>query len=455
MQLEHALLQVVLDHSPEGIHMVDTAGTTKYYNKAAAAMDGLKAEEVLGRHVLEVFPSLDGGTSTLLMVARSGKPIISQQQVYTNVKGKEISTVNTTLPIFGQNGYLLGAVEVAQDISGIRRLTEQVIDLRRRLHSEDPAKKAGGAVYRFRDIIGESASLRAVLRKGAQAASNDSPVMVIGETGTGKELLVQSIHNESLRRQRPFIAQNCAALPEGLLDAILFGSVRGSFTGAQDRPGLFELASGGTLFLDELNAMPVQLQAKLLRVLEAGELRRLGDSRTRKVDVRIIAALSADPRHALRPDLYYRLSVVTLTMPPLRQRRSDIPLLWPHFLARYNGRLGTKVSGVTPAAAAMLQAWSWPGNVRELANCIESCLNFRSVGMIEPADLPEHFQQPPAGTGKLRAELERLEEEMIVEAMKAAANNISHAARQLGLPRQTLQRKLQKYEWHDTCIRNM
>ena len=453
MHLEHALLEVVLSHSNEGIHMVDTAGITRYYNRAAATMDGLEPEEVLGKHVLEVFPSLDKGTSTLLKVARTGKPIVDQQQVYTNFRGVEISSVNTTLPIFGQDGRLLGAVEVAQDISGTRKLAEQIIDLRRRLHSEDPATKGEqGARYHFSDIIGESRTLREVLTRGALAAHTESPVMVIGETGTGKELLVQSIHNASMRSHRPFIAQNCAALPESLLDAILFGSVKGSFTGAQDRPGLFELANGGTLFLDELNAMPFQLQAKLLRVLETGELRRLGDVRSRKVDVRIIVAMSADPRQSLRPDLFYRLNVVALELPPLRQRKEDIPLLCRHFIKRFNSRLGTRVQGVTPEAAKMLAAWQWPGNIRELSNCIESCLNFRSEGYIEPKDLPEHFHRPAEKL--LRPELERLEKNMIFQAMNRTGGNISKAAEILGIPRQTLQRKLGKYKWHDICNKN-
>lgn len=454
MQLEHALLEVVLSHSNEGIHMVDTSGITKYYNRTAATMDGLEPAEVLGKHVLEVFPSLDKGTSTLLKVARTGKPIVDQQQVYTNVKGVEISSVNTTLPIFGQEGGLLGAVEVARDISGVRKLAEQIIDLRRRLHSEDPAAKGEqGARYHFSDIIGESLVLQEVLARGALAAHNASPVMVVGETGTGKELLVQSIHNESMRRNRPFIAQNCAALPESLLDAILFGSVRGSFTGAQDRPGLFELANGGTLFLDELNAMPYQLQAKLLRALETGELRRLGDVRSRKVDVRIIVAMSAYPQQALRPDLFYRLNVVALELPPLRLRKADIPLLCKHFLNRFNSRLGTRVQGVTPQAEKMLAAWPWPGNIRELSNCIESCLNFRSEGFIEPADLPEHFHKPPAEK-LLRPELNRLEKDMIFMAMNRTEGNISKASDILGIPRQTLQRKLRKYKWHEICINN-
>lgn len=451
MELEHALLAVVLAQSNEGIHMVDTAGITKYYNTAAATMDGLDPEEVLGKHVLAVFPSLDKGTSTLLQVARSGRPIVDRQQSYTNVKGAGITTINTTLPIIGQTGALLGAVEIARDISGIRKLTEEIIDLRRRLQVEDPAAPAEGANYHFGDIIGENEALRRLIKKAALAAHSDSPLMVVGETGTGKELLVQSIHNESLRRSRPFVPQNCAALPDTLLDAILFGTVKGSFTGAGDRPGLFELANGGTLFLDELNAMPLHLQAKLLRVLEGGELRRLGDVRARRVDVRIIAAMSADPRQTLRGDLFYRLNVVALTLPPLRQRKEDIPLLCKHFIARHNQRFGTGVEGLTREAEKLLAGWHWPGNVRELGNCIEACLNFRSKGKIRPEDLPEEYTRPKEPE-KMRAELARREKTMVFNALAATEGNISRAADLLGIPRQTLQRRMKKYRWHETCI---
>lgn len=453
MDLEHALLALVLDQSNEGIHMVDTLGITKYYNTAAAAMDGLDSAEVLGKHVLAVFPSLDKGTSTLLQVARSGKPIVDQQQSYTNVKGAGITTINTTLPIFGQEGALLGAVEIARDISGIRKLTEEIIDLRRRLKVEDPAVPSEGANYHFSDIVGQNQALRQVISKAVHAAHSDSPLMVVGETGTGKELLVQSVHNESMRRARPFVPQNCAALPDTLLDAILFGTVRGSFTGAGDRPGLFELANGGTLFLDELNAMPLHLQAKLLRVLEGGELRRLGDVRSRRVDVRIIAAMSADPRKTLRGDLFYRLNVVALTLPPLRLRKDDIPLLCKHFIAQHNQRFGTRVEGLTKEAEKLLDGWHWPGNVRELGNCIEACLNFRSKGKIRAEDLPEEFtrsREPET----MRAELERKERTLVFNALAKTEGNISRAADLLGIPRQTLQRRIKKYRWHENCIRN-
>lgn len=451
MELDHAVLEVVLDHSNEGIHMVDREGITRYYNSAAAAMDGLDFRDVVGKHILDVFPSLNKDTSTLLQVARTGTPIIDQQQVYMNLRGVEISTINTTLPVFGQAGELVGAVEMARDISQVRKLAEQIMDLRRRLFAgASPANPGQAAVFHFDDIIGSSQGLRELLARAALAAHTNSPVMVIGETGTGKELLVQAIHNESLRRDKPFIPQNCAALPETLLDAILFGSVRGSFTGAQDRPGLFELAHGGTLFLDELNAMPRQLQAKLLRVLETGDLRRLGDTRSRRVDVRIIAAMSAEPRKVLRPDLYYRLNVVTLTLPPLRERRSDIPLLCKYFLDRLNQRLGTRVKGLTEEAAKYLEAWHWPGNIRELANLLEGILNYRSTGLVEVNDLPEYLRGGQPGQS-LRGQLAQYERELIIRAMEKSQANITRASEILQIPRQTLQRKLARVQWHKNC----
>lgn len=448
--MEASVLKVVLQHSNEGIHMVDVEGITRYYNDAAAAMDGMDVREVLGKHILDVFPSLTKDTSTLLKVARSGHPIVDQLQVYTNLKGAEIATINTTLPVFGQEGELLGAVEVARDISQLRKLSEQVVDLRRRLYGGgEPARAREAAIYHFDDIIGSSEPLKDLLARAVLAAHTDSPILVIGETGTGKELLVQAIHNESLRRGKPFVPQNCAALPESLLDAILFGSVRGSFTGAQDRPGLFELAHGGTLFLDELNAMPRQLQAKLLRVLESGELRRLGDTKSRRVDVRIIAAMSGDPQNYLRPDLFYRLNVVTLTLPPLRERKGDIPLLCRHFLHRFNKKLGTRVKGISEAAMEKLEAWNWPGNVRELSNLLEGILNFRSKGQVLVSDLPDYLFSAPALS--LRQQLEKYEREAIQQAMEQCGGNISSAALRLQIPRQTLQRKLHKYDWHKTC----
>lgn len=453
--LGQAVLGVILEQGDLGIHMVDAQGVTRIYNALAAEMDGIEPGLVLGRHLLENFPSLTGHTSTLLQVLRTAKPLLNQQQTYRNLYGKEITSINSTLPVIGQEGRMLGAVEISRDVTRLQQLSEQIIELRRRLYLPRATQPRGKELYSFADIIGASGRLQEVLARGAKAALTDSPIIVHGETGTGKELLVQAIHNAGPRRDKPFVAQNCAALPAGLLEGILFGSLRGSFTGAENRPGLFELADGGTLFLDELNAMDYSLQAKLLRALEDGEIRRLGELEPRRVDVRIIAVMGENPqlaveRGVLRRDLWYRLNVVNLGLPPLRERLEDLPLLVQHFISRLNLRLGTRVTGISASALERLLAWPWPGNIRELANLLEGIFNNLSEGVVSEADLPPHLTARPCPIG-LRAILAEKEEHYIHQALQAWAGNISAAAAALGLPRQTLQRKLKQYGWYKNC----
>jgi arginine utilization regulatory protein len=280
----------------------------------------------------------------------------------------------------------------------------------------------------------------------------------VGETGTGKELVVQSIHNASPRKHGPFVAQNCAAFPATLLESILFGTVKGSFTGAEDRPGLFELADGGTLFLDEINSMPLELQSKLLRVLQEGVLLRVGDTKLRKVDTRVIACTNVDPEEAvrkkeLRVDLYYRLNVVSLRVPPLRERKSDIPALTSHFINMYNRKLGRRVTHVSEETGMLFFAYSWPGNVRELQHAIEHAMNVTSGQVIELEHLPAHLRQlnnsgtdsesmVVKGEHSLPEILKNVEKRCLLEALQKSGGNISKAAVQLGIPRQTLQYRL-------------
>ncbi len=447
--ITHNLLEVIISQSDLAIHVVDRDGVTTIYNNAAEAMDGLSRQDVLHRHILQVFPSLNRDTSTLLRVLASGQPIYNQQQTYTNLHGKSIATVNTTLPITGQDGERVGAVEMARDVSTIKALSQQVINLSQRLQKHS-SEANDPSFYSFDQIVGRDAQLLAVVDKARKAARTSSPVLISGETGTGKEMIAQSIHGFSPRASHPFVAQNCAALPESLLEGLLFGSVRGSFTGAMDRPGLLELAHQGTLLLDEIGSLPPALQAKLLRVLEHEEVRRLGDTRVRKISFRLVAATAAEPRECLRPDLYYRLNVVSLHMPPLRQRIRDIPMLCAHFLSRQNREMGNSITGISHGAMDILQSYHWPGNVRELANLLESIGNYRESGNIVATDLPEHLR---AGREEfsLRNELQQLERKHILAAMEAAGNNISRAAQLLKLPRQTLQRKLKALGWHTNC----
>ncbi len=470
------LLRAILAAIDEGIHVVNMAGVTVFYNQAASRNDGLYPEEVSGRHLLEVFPSLTTETSTLLKVLHTGQPILNQQQTFANYKGRRVTTINSTYPIV-VNGELAGALEVSKDVTRVQELAERVLDLQAVLLQKRPHPGAlGQARYTLADLLGQEPRFRYVVEQASRAARGDAPVLVTGETGTGKELLVHAIHRESPRAAGPLIAQNCAALPEGLLEGILFGTAKGSFTGAEDRPGLFELADGGTLFLDELNSLPLGLQVKLLRVLQDGRVRRLGEARERAVNVRIMAACNEDPLRAveegrLRRDLFYRINVVCLELPPLRDRRTDIPLLCRHFLNKHRERLGSPAQGLAPAVAEFFAQHSWPGNVRELEHAVEGALALARGTEITMEDLPPSLLRgggrtaPPAvvasqigdasvaGTATERARaltlgeglrhgLSMAERAAILQALEQCDWKVARAARVLGLPRQTLQYRL-------------
>lgn len=465
------LLRAVLAAIDEGIHVVDPSGVTVFYNEAAGRNDGLRPDEVVGRHLLEVFPSLTAQTSTLLKVLHTRQPILNQQQTFANYKGRRVTTINATYPVT-VGGELVGALEVSKDVTRVHELAEMVVDLQAvLLHKRAGPGALGQARYTFADLVGEAPRFRQVLEQARRAAGGDAPVLVHGETGTGKELLIHAMHAESPRARGPLIAQNCAALPEGLLEGILFGTARGSFTGADDRPGLFELAAGGTLFLDEVNSLPHELQAKLLRVLQDGRVRRLGEARERAVNVRVMAASNEDPLRAvaagrLRRDLFYRLNVVYLELPPLRERREDIPLLYEHFLAKHRGRAGGGARRLAPPVADLFARHPWPGNVRELEHAIAGALALTRASEITLEDLPASVLRgagrppatpaaptpgpaapktppaaPPAGQS-LRDAMLDTERAAVQQAMEQCAWNVARAARLLGVPRQTLQYRL-------------
>ncbi|WP_268928812.1 sigma-54 interaction domain-containing protein [Microaerobacter geothermalis] len=472
VHLEPAVLKAILSSIDEGIHVVDRNGITIFYNHAAARFDGLEIEEVEGKYLLQVFPSLTSESSTLLKVIETGTPIYNQHQTYTNVKGKKIDTVNTTLPIY-IDGQLYGALEIAKDLTKVKELSEKLVDLQVQLIKPNLNRMKGrgkGARYEVTDILSADKRMKMIKHQILKVARTSSPVFVYGETGTGKELVVQSIHNASPRRNKPFVAQNCAALPAALLESILFGTVKGSYTGAENRMGLFELADGGTLFLDEINSMPVHLQAKLLRALQDGTIRRIGGSDNFPVDVRVIAAMNTSPQLALkdgtlRSDLYYRLHVVSIAIPPLRERRGDIPLLTEAFIDKFNQQFASSVKGVSKEVMDWMMTYDWPGNVRELEHLLEGAMNVVEGEWIDTEHIPNHFiergvssasDRPHLIHGRtsrewemneippLREALDQLEQQLINRAMKATEGNVKRAAEILQIPRQTLQYKLKK-----------
>lgn len=453
------ILHAILSTIDEGIHAVDAHGITIFYNRIASIHDGIEGDNILGKHLLKTFPSLTVETSTLLKVIQTGEPIYNQQQSYYNSRGALIDTVNTTLPIIIKNE-VVGAVEIAKDYTKVKQLSEKLIDLQAEAGTKErgstPLKSQNGAKYHTRDIITNNQVVMDLKEKVHKVASTTSPVLVYGETGTGKELFVQSIHHASVRKSNPFIAQNCAAIPATLLESVLFGTVKGSYTGAMDRPGLFELANGGTLFLDEINSMPLDIQAKFLRVLENGRVRRIGDTQEYDLDVRIIAAMNEPAEKCLREktlrqDLYYRLNVVQFHIPPLRERREDIELLINHFIKKFNFKFNRLVTGISDEALHILKGFSWPGNVRELEHAVESAMNIAEGDILKKEHFPAHIMAkdvhglPSALPLSLKETLEVKEMELINEALMQTNGNVLQAAKLLQIPRQTLQYKIEKF----------
>lgn len=447
----------ILDYLEEGVHIIDKNGIIIYYNIFAQGIDGIEREKVVNRHLLEIYPSLTEETSTLLTVIRTGEPIYKKEQTFLNYKGEKITTINSSIPITSK-GKILGALEISKDITTVREMSEKIVDLQNKLYnnkkekvSQNKAKES--AQFTLLDIVGENKEIMKLKSLALKAAESDVSVLVSGDTGTGKELFVHSIHNASPRKYKPFITQNCAALPANLLEGILFGTIKGGFTGAEDRPGLFELANNGTLFLDEINSMPLELQSKLLRVLQDGNIRRVGATNTIQVDVRIIAATNIPPEEAvekrqLRRDLYYRLNVVTFEIPPLKDRKDDIPILVKYFIDKFNLKFGKDVKEISRDVLNIFNNYEWDGNVRELEHLIEGIISINDMEIIEVKDLPYKFRQRKNNTNIYESSLAEIIEEtertIIREALKQTDNNITRTAELLKIPRQTLQYKIQK-----------
>lgn len=457
-----AVLSAASDVLGEAMHIVDADGTTIIYNEAMALLEKISVDDALGKPFRQVFSNIPEEESTLFQALTNRKEVRNKQQTYLNIYGKEITTINTTIPIIVDDN-VVAAMEVARDITDIKNMSDKLLSL------QDSAGQADGdetlevpriSHYHFEDIIGEDPSFMQAVERAKKATSNTASVFIFGETGTGKELFAQSIHFGGKRQHRPFLAQNCAAIPESLLEGILFGTEKGGFTGAVDRAGLFEQAHGGTLLLDEVSAMPYELQSKLLRVLQEKTIRRVGGDKDILVDVRIIATVNEDPqalieRGALRPDLYYRLNVIGITIPPLRERQADIPVLAEEFVKKYNEEYDKEVWMIADPALEKLKDYDYPGNVRELENVIMSAVSMADdehVITAEDIELSNSYREKPSPISdfenyelSLSEYLGEIEETVIRRYLTANGGNVTKAAKDLQMLRQNLQHKIKKY----------
>lgn len=441
-------LQAILNAVQEGIEVADANGVVKYVNPAFTRITGIPEERRVGQNILEASPN--GALARVLITQKSVTGL------RTKVGGAGVEVLSNASPIV-VDGRIEGGVVVFQPMTDILKLMEELQKsntLIENLYAR--IDQISGAKYNFDDLVGQSKLFRTTVEIAKKAAKSDSTVLITGESGTGKEIYAHAIHQNSHRRDKPFIKVNCAAIPESLLESEFFGYEKGAFTGAvRTKLGKVELANGGTLFLDEIGDMSLFLQAKLLRFLQEMEFERVGGTQTIRVNVRVVAATNRDLRAMVRngtfrEDLYYRLNVVELHIPPLRERREDIPPLVNHLIFKFNRKLGKKVRGVSPEAMQLLVEYDWPGNVRELENVLE-----RAMVVVEADELThKHLAQylrpldiPGTGPYIEVMPLDRMEQIMLKAALSRYGNTLEgkkKAAQALNISLATLYNKLKK-----------
>lgn len=436
---------------------------TIFYSKGCEKLEeGFKEEDVVGKTISMRYKSdevhrLDDKHSIILKVVKSGVPVENQHMTYYLENNRRMDVISNVYPIFFE-GDIIAAVSIFRDITQAKQLSDKVLQLQRTLYQSK--RKSNGTQFCFDNIIGSSECLLETIKIAQKVANNLSPVLIQGETGTGKELFAQSIHNLSPVSNGPFVAINCAAIPDTLLESALFGTSKGAFTGAVEKAGLFEEANNGTLFLDEINSMSMQLQSKLLRVLQTKTIMRVGSSKSITVNARVLSAINMDPRDAinknqLRNDIYYRLSAVILVIPPLRERKDCFDRLIDHFIKQNNGIMSKNVAGVTEEVMKVLKGYGWPGNIRELEHIIEHAMNLVEYNKkyLQLDDLPAYLKnKADAGIHRqefftvknLKNTLLDHERDIISARLQDNEGNISKTAKELNVSRQYLQYRIKR-----------
>ena len=430
--------RIILNNISDGVLTIDLEGRIQYVNRAMQDLLGYPEDELIGKRCENFVKSNICATEDcILKRSLAKKEKISNYETYVADKeGRRIPVnINTDL-LYDDSNNLIGIVEVFRDLSQIKELKERLTD-----------------VYQFDNIVTKDRRMKEILAILPSVAHSKSIVLIQGESGTGKELIAKAIHNNSARKDKPFIAVNCAAIPDTLIESELFGHVKGSFTGAhQDRIGRFELANHGTIFLDEIGDMSLSTQAKLLRVIQEEKFERVGGTKTISVDVHIIAATNKNLTRAVkegsfREDLFYRISVFPITLPPLRERKEDIQLLISYFIEKFNKEMGKSINNISPQAMKVLMNYYFPGNIRELRNIIEHAFVCSHGNTILPEHLPrelvfaeEHIEVTTEGSS-----LNKVEKEWILKVLEKSGWRYQEAARRLGISRTTLWRKLKAF----------
>lgn len=481
-----------LDRLPDAMYVCDIEGNLVYFNKAAERLDGYLLSEVKGESTYKLY-GLTETDSPLLKALATERPVVDEEFSYY-VNGKEIMQLCNSGPIY-EGGRLIGAYTIQRDMTQFKDMVERNISLQNALNRKMRDEPASGEDP-FSKIIGTSDKFRSCVSQARQAAKTNSSVLLIGNTGSGKEVFARAIHEGSARAKKPFLALNCAAIPESLIESILFGTTKGVYTGAVEKDGILAQADGGTVFLDEVNSMPLASQAKLLRVLEERKIMKLGSNKEVPIDIRLVSSTNEAPAEAIRnghmrEDLFYRLSVVQVLIPPLRDRKEDIPYLVDFFVDKYNKRFHKNVRGIDREVLSLFMEFQWSGNVRQLKACIESAMNFAEDGgwialkdlpvyIFEDAEVPEnryrqwlqrkgrssgyesdesHDSLPIVATREapiyekvssgeempLMDQIRSAERDEIIAVLRQTKGNITKAASLMGMSRQSLSYRMKKY----------
>lgn len=433
----------------DGVLVTNNKGIIEYYTNFRQDINNLEEKDAIGKHVLTVYPTLTEETSSVMRALKTGKSIFNEFQSLVSYKGQTINAINSTL-LVKHNEDIIGVVDVSRYVDDCYQRQDIVLSIK-----NNEQKKS---LYTVDDIITNSPALDSIKEKIKKVAQTDSTVLIYGETGTGKELVAQSIHTSSNRKSKRFVSQNCASIPSTLLESILFGTTKGSYTGAENRPGLFEIANGGTLFLDEINSMEISVQAKILKAIEEKKITRIGGIEAINTDVKIISAINEEPsvclkEKKLREDLFYRLSVVQLDLPSLRERRQDVNYLTKYFIDYFNNKMNRNIIDISEEVEDIFQKYNWPGNVRELRNIIEGAFNLTSSRIIQKKDLPEYIYKIPVNNCNfeidndisLNEAVQNYEKKLIINAIKKS-DKFTDAAKKLKITKQNLYYKMEKYE---------
>jgi two-component system response regulator HydG len=448
-------LNQVFDSMAEGVFTLDERGRISSWNPAMEHISGYGAEEVLGQpcaflNFNRCFGKICPTNTDECGIFKHGHTEVTECFL-RHKSGRDVPVIKNARVVRDEDGVTVGGVETVTDLTELNEARIKAEEALRRLNE----------IHQFHNIIGKSHAMQEVFAAIKASAASEAAILIQGESGTGKELVAGAIHYHSERSDKPLVTVNCSALSESLLESELFGHVRGAFTGAyRERIGRFEEADGGTIFLDEIGEISPLIQVKLLRVLQELEIERVGESRKRKIDIRLITATHQDlfkrvGQGLFRDDLYYRLKVFPINISPLRHRKEDIPLLANHFIHRYNQKTGMKIQSITQNAMRVIMDYEWPGNVRELENAIEHAFVLSSQNRIDVFDLPVEVRQTgyhPASylknfPSKSRAKLsDKLTREKLIEVLNESGWNKAEAARRLGLNRTVVWRNMKKWD---------